>query len=494
MRLVHDLLDQRVARDPDTPAVRDRRRSLSARELQAAAGAAAHALVDRGVGRGDRVAVAVGNRVEAVVALFAASRLGAVFVALDPRAPASVREHVLHDCEPSAVVVDDRDLPGADDGPARRWTHLGCSELLACPEAPARDAPAIATDLACLIYTSGSTGRPKGVMCRHANVAFAVAAIARRLRLERASVVASVLPITFDYGLYQPLLAIHADASAVLGEGVDAGPGLLRFVRWAAADVVPLVPSMVQPLLALRRREPEPPPAVATFTSTGERLTAEQIDRLRDGFGGARVFSMYGLTECKRVSILTPEELDERPGSVGRPLDGTECVVVDPLTCRPLDDGEVGELVVRGPHVMAGYWRAPELTALRYRPWGPTQDAALFTGDLCRRDADGFLHFCGRTDDIVKLRGLRVSLVEIELATGSIPGVEQAVALPAGVEHPVTLVAVGELSAAAVRAGLGERIEDYKIPDRIEVLPSLPLTLHGKVDRGRVAERLVAGA
>jgi amino acid adenylation domain-containing protein len=491
-RLVHELLDEGAARDPDRIALRERGGELSCAQLAAVTHTLARALAARGVRHGDRVAIALGNRVESLACALACARIGAVFVLLDPRAPGPASDRILHDCTPALLVVaDDGHRPAAHA--STPWTVASCAALLDERDPAARAPPdraVIPEDLACLVYTSGSTGRPKGVMCRHANVTFAVEAIARRLELRPGDAIGCALPLTFDYGLYQALLALHADATLVLGAGVDGGPGLLRFLRWAGADVVPLVPSMAQLLVALAARDPEPPPAVRVVTSTGERLTATTIERLRAVFAGARVYPMYGLTECKRVSILTPEELESRPESIGRPLDGTDCVVVDPVTQRGVPDGDVGELVVRGAHVMAGYWRDPELTALRYRPWGPAQDRALFTGDLCRRDADGYLYFCGRGDDLVKLRGLRVSLTEIELAAAALDGVAHAVALGGDGAEPALLVVSASLDSAAVRAGLAERIEAFKVPDRIEVVAAAPLTAHGKVDRARVAERL----
>lgn len=495
MRLLHELLDERAACDPDLVALRDRAATLTYAQLRAATLTVASGLADLGAGLGDRVAIAAGNRVETIVCAFACARIGAVFVLLDPLAPGPARDHVLHDCAPVLLILAEAEQRDDDAGRRADWATMTYAEVLARgaeqPAAwPAAPQP-IAEDLACLLYTSGSAGRPKGVMCRHGNMTFAIEAIAARLQLQHGSVVGCALPLTFDYGLYQAFLATRAGATLALGAGVDGGPGLLRFLRWAGADVVPLVPSMARLLLALAARDAEPPP-IAAFTSTGERLTATTIERLRTTFAGARVFSMYGLTECKRVSILTPEELVERPASVGRPLDGTACVVVDPVTQRPVPDGDVGELVVRGAHVMAGYWRDPEQTARRYRPWGPAQDRALFTGDLCRRDAGGYLYFCGRSDDLVKLRGLRVSLTEIELAAGAVEGVEHAVALGGDGVEAALLVVADSLDAGAVRARLAERLEAFKIPDRIEVAAALPLTPHGKVDRARVAERLEA--
>lgn len=491
--LVHELLGGALRNHPDRVAVRDRSASLTYRELDLAALRVARGLRDAGIGRGDRVVVALGSCAQAVAAILGASRAGAAFVVVDPGAPAATVEHILADCTPAAIVVGD-DPPPLPSGTGQRWRVLRCDDLLADGAEEGVLPRPISGDLACLIYTSGSTGRPKGVMSCHSNVTFATAAIARRLGLSGGAVIACVLPLTFDYGLYQVFLALRAEATVVLGAGADAGPGLVGFLRWSGADVLPIVPSMAGLLRRLARRERDELPPVRTITSTGERLPPAIVTALAGCFPEARIYPMYGLTECKRVSILTPEELERRPDSVGRPLDDTECLAIDPLTRRELPAGEVGELVVRGPHVMPGYWRSPEATAARYRPWGPSGERALFTGDLGTRDAEGFVYFHGRSDGIVKMNGLRVGLGEIEAAATSIEGVETAAALPPAQGRPVTLVVATSLAADAVRAALARRLEAFKVPEAIEVVGSLPLTPHGKVDRGWIAGRLEGAA
>lgn len=493
MIVAHDLLERGLHAHPGQVAVRDRRSALTYRELDTASLRGADRLVRLGVRRGDRVVIALGSNTETVATILAVLRAGAAFVVLDPNAPAAALDHVLADCSPAAVVAGEGH-PLLSEGGKRRWSAVPPASLLseAGADAGARLPTSIASDLACLIYTSGSTGWPKGVMSRHSNVVFATEAIAARLDLGSDAVIGCLLPLTFDYGLYQVFLALHAGATVVLGEGADAGPGIVGFLRWSGADVLPIVPSTGRLLLRLLRRERDPLPPLRVITSTGERLSADLIDAIAARFPAARIYPMYGLTECKRVSILTPEELEEHPGSVGRALDGTECLVVDPLTRRELPAGEVGELVVRGPHVMPGYWRAPDLTAVRYRPWGPTGETVLFTGDLGSRDGDGFLFFHGRSDDIVKMNGRRVGLLEIEAAAAAIEGVDSAIALPPDDGRPVTLVAVTSLSALEVRAKLTEQIEPFKVPEAIDTVESVPLTRHGKVDRASLLDRLEA--
>src|SRR5439155_10777265 len=214
------------------------------------------------------------------------------------------------------------------------------------------------------------------------------------------------MPLSFDYGLYQVFLACASGAHLVLGEAADAGPPLLRQLEEHGATVLPLVPSLAANLTRLIGRSARPPTRLRMVTNTGATLSPAASARLRELVPRLDVVPMFGLTECKRVSIAEPNADLTRPRSVGTPLPGTEAYVVDPEG-RRLPPGETGELVVRGPHVMAGYWRARELTAARFRRDG-SGSPLLYTGDHCRLDADGHLYFVGRTDDIYKQRGLRV--------------------------------------------------------------------------------------
>ncbi|MGH8792441.1 MAG: class I adenylate-forming enzyme family protein, partial [Stackebrandtia sp.] len=201
---------------------------------------------------------------------------------------------------------------------------------------------------------------------------------------------------------------------------------------------------------------------------------------------GLRVQLMFGLTECKRVAILPPDGDLERPGSCGRPLQGTEVLVVDDAG-QPLPAGEVGELVVRGPHVMSGYWRRPEATAQRF-VYKDGLFPQLHTGDYGWLDADGYLYFVGRRDDLFKSRGFRVSAVEVEAAACRVPGVSRAALLPPGPERPSsTLFAATALSPEDVLRGMRDQLEDFKLPDACVAMDRLPLNGNGKVDKRALA-------
>ncbi|MGF7239040.1 MAG: class I adenylate-forming enzyme family protein, partial [Frankia sp.] len=481
-RLLHDLLDDQRRRSPTRPAVRRGDLVLTYDELWRRSRAYAGWLSARGVRRGDRVLVFAPHDAETVAAIFAISRLGAVYVVASDRLPAARLVDVVADAQPRLLLTSDRSAiiaaptgPGTDGHgrspesaggePAGTRAAAGVAELarvtgvdvarledlptggndlptgddlagvddgVAGDRAEAGDevpeSGAIGLDPVGLLYTSGSTSTPKAVVSTHRQVLFVTGAIGARLRYRPDDVVLCCMPLSFDYGLYQVFLCVQAGAELVLGDDADAGPRLVsRLTAWRVT-VFPLVPTLAVALATLVARAGRPPATLRMITSSGAALPPATADRLRALVPGLDVVSMFGLTECKRVSIMEPNADIDRPGAVGRPLPGTEVFVVDEQG-RPLPPGAVGELVVRGEHVMSGYWRAPELSAAKFRrdEFGAP---LLFTGDRCRLDGDGYLYFVGRDDDLYKQRGFRVSAVEVEAAAQRLPAVHLAAVIP----------------------------------------------------------------
>jgi acyl-CoA synthetase (AMP-forming)/AMP-acid ligase II len=218
---------------------------------------------------------------------------------------------------------------------------------------------------------------------------------------------------------------------------------------------------------------------------------------LRRTFHWARLYSMYGLTETKRTLYLPPEEVERRPGSVGIAIPGTEVWIEDEQGNR-LGPGEVGELVVRGRHVMRGYWEAPEATAQRFRPGPLPGERVCYTGDLFRMDADGFLYFVGRKDDIIKSRGEKVAPKEVENVIYELPGVV-AVAV-VGVPDPILGQAIkafvvtknADLTEMQVLAHCRSRLEDFMVPRYVEFRDELPVNTSGKIARRELTQALNA--
>ncbi len=487
----HVLLEQAAAARPDAPAVRDAEGGWTYAELDAAATGWARHLAGRGIRPGDRVMARLANTRQFVALLFGSSRVGAVLVPVSTAMKRYQLAQILQDAKPALVVGKGEDalaLRELTDVPVEDVTDFGALTLGGA--APRFDGPVLSPeDLALLIYTSGSTAAPKGVMSPHRAVRFATAAIAQRLAYRPDDVVLNALPFSFDYGLYQIFLSVAAGACLVL-TGRGSHVGLMKLVHTHRVTVIPVVPSLAQMLLRLAARDARPAPHVRLFTNTGAALSPGAGRQLRAAFPAAQVAPMYGTTECKRITILEPGQDVLHPGSVGRALEGTEVRVVDEAG-RPVPTGDTGEIVVRGPHVMAGYWQAPEQTRERFRPHPATGEVTLHTGDFGHLDAQDHLYVHGRRDDIFKRSGVRMSALEIEAATLDVPGVRAAGLLPPsdnGGPSDMVLFVAADLDAREVLAQLTERLETAKVPHVCHVLPQLPLTANGKTDKKRLRE------
>ncbi|RDI67403.1 class I adenylate-forming enzyme family protein [Nocardia pseudobrasiliensis] len=484
--LLHELLDERARTTPDGRAVTAGESTLTHGELREASLRLAGWLDAVGVRRGDRVALRLPASAPTTAVLYAVSRLGAAFCVLHEQVRGPALEHVLRDLEPAVLLTDDPDAPA-------EVAVYGSAEIgrAAAEYAPIVETPAVATtDTVCLIYTSGSTSLPKAVVTEHRQLLFAARAIQSEIRYAPGDTVFVPLPLAFDYGLYQLFLGAISGAHICLGAPAEGGVALLRGLERARATVLAATPPIAETLVWLLGRARSIPGTLRLLTTTGAAMPAHTARALRAALPALRLQIMYGLTECKRVAIMPPDEDLRRPGASGRPLAGTEVVVLDPGDIE-LPPGEIGEFVVRGPHVMAGYWRRAEQTE---RCFGDTTDGRRFlrTGDFGWLDADGYLYLDGRRDDVYKERGHRVSVLEIEAAVREVPEVRSAAVVPPGPDTHAVLVVSGPVIAAEVLTRLRALIEPYKVPRRCVVIETMPLTGNGKVDRAAVAELIGA--
>jgi acyl-CoA synthetase (AMP-forming)/AMP-acid ligase II len=358
---------------------------------------------------------------------------------------------------------------------------------------PAASAPALADpgliplDLAALIYTSGSTGVPKGVMMTHQSMLFAAGSIAEYLRLGAEDRILNVLPLAFDYGLYQLLITVYLGATLVLERSFTYPALILERVREEAVTVFPGVPTIFATLRSMKQRHDLVLPSVMRVTNTAAALPANLIPEYQEIFPNALIFSMYGLTECKRVCYLEPELLPQRPASVGKAIPGTEVFLLSPEGL-PTPPGEPGILHVRGPHLMLGYWEEPELSAEVLKPGRYPGERVLCTQDYFRMDDEGFLYFVARTDDIIKTRGEKVSPVEVEGVLHAIPGVREAAVLGIpdeilgqAVRAFVVLEEGATLTEQEIKRYCRSRLESFMVPREIVFLDEMPTTGTAKV-------------
>lgn len=501
--LVTDFLEKSAARLPEKTALVIEGRRHSYAEIDSMASSIAGALVSDGLKKGERAAIFADNSVEAVASIFAVLKAGGVFLMINPTTKAeklafilnnsrasaligqSARQKIINEAIGSAPHVRTVYLTGGDrEAEGGRARDLDA--IIAGGTATSVKASVIDADLATIIYTSGSTGDPKGVVMTHLNMVSAANSITEYLENTEDDIILNTLPLSFDYGLYQALMSFKAGATLVLEKSFSYPYKVIETLIREKVTGFPIVPTISAVLLQMEEIKKHSF-SLRYISNTAAALPPAHILRLKEFFPGARIYSMYGLTECKRVAYLPPDEIDRRPSSVGKAMPNTEAFVADEEG-RRAPPGVVGELVVRGSSVMQGYWELPEETAKKIRPGEFPGDRLLYTGDLFKTDEDGYLYFVGRKDDIIKSRGEKVSPKEVENVLYSMDGVVEAAVI--GVPDEV----MGEAVKAVIVAKEGSRLTDkevmrfcaahlesFCVPKSVEFVNALPKTDTGKI-------------
>jgi amino acid adenylation domain-containing protein len=497
--LLHHAFEHSAARLPDKTALVAGARQVSYAELQAQVHGLAAALVHAGVAPGDRVLVMLENTPEFAVAVHAVLAAGAVFVPVSALAKADKLAFIANDTRAAALLTEAPLVPAwraaLHDAPTLRSVFVaGAAPGIEARErtwpAPADRGPSVARDvheLAALIYTSGTTGRPKGVMLSHHNMTSAWASVQAYLGLREDDVIGLALPPAFSYGLYNLLMGLGLGATVVLERQAAFPVKLAETLARERVTVFPGVPTLFAALLGLPALARLDLSALRLLTNAAAALPEPHLQRLRALFPQARLYSMYGLTECKRASYLEPDELERRPGSVGRGIPNQQHWLVDEQG-RRLPHGATGQLVVSGPHVMRGYWERPDETAQRLRPGPGPAEQVLYTGDLFRSDAEGYLYFVARLDDIIKSRGEKVAPREVENVIYQLDGVTGCAvvgvpdeALGQAVKAYVTLREGSPLTERDVIRHCLVRLESYMAPKSVAFVDELPRTDSGKI-------------
>lgn len=456
-----------------------------------------------GVRRGDRVATLLDNSAELVVALWATLKAGAVFVPINHGTKAEKLAFILADAGVSCLLalssLQARVIPAVADAPSVRnvvWVgEKGAPEaatlaaILARPGGVPSDPGLIDQDLCLLIYTSGSTGHPKGVMMTHRSIQNNVWSISTYLGNTPSDVVLCVLPLSFDYGLFQVLTGARLGFTVVLEKSFAFPYDILRRIGEYGVTGLPGVPTIFAALLQFEPFDNLDLSSLRYLSNTAAPFPPGHIRRLKALLPHAAIFSMYGLTECTRVSYLDPARLEEKITSVGRAMPNSEAYIVDD-DGRRLGSGEIGELVVRGSSLMRGYWRRPEETAKALRQGEMDGETVLHTGDLFRTDEEGDLYFVGRKDDVFKCKGEKVSPREIENVLHELDEVAEAAVI--GVSDPIDGMAIkafvvarpgSSMTEQSIRRHCRERLEPRLLPKFVELCGALPKTDSGKITK-----------
>lgn len=514
--LLHETLENSALLYDQKTALVFNNKSFSYKELEQAANSLACALVTNGLKSQDRVIIYLPNTVETVVSLYASLKANGVFVIINPQVKAAKLSYIINDCQARAIITDktgitalsniirdcrdlstvisiDDEIPGKIIPDEKKLLFYSALENSYPAQLPVKTC--IDIDLASLIYTSGSTGDPKGVMLTHLNMLTAARSIIQYLDNDYRDIIIDVLPLSFDYGLYQILMSIMFGGTVILERSFLYPSQILETIKKYQVTGFPLVPTIASLLLTLRNLKGSDFPCLRYMTNTGQVLPPSHISRLRNIFPDVKIFSMYGLTECKRVAYLPPAEIDRKPTSVGKAIPNSEVYLVDENGQEIKEPFTTGQLVVRGSHVMRGYWGLPEKTADCLRPGKYPCEKVLYTGDLFQMDEEGFLYFLGRRDDMFKSGGQFVSPKEVENTLHSCDGVSEAAVI--GVDDEILGQAVAafvvisseiKLTAEDIKKYCSEHLEKHLIPKYLCFCESLPRSANGKIQKYALKE------
>ena len=520
--LLHELIFSAAVNNAEAIALTYGVRTLGYGELNSAVCGFATGLRQIGLPRAGRVGIYLEKRFETVIASFGAPAAGGVFVPMNPLLKPEQVAFIAQDCGVQVLVTSPERLallaPVLHSCPALQ--HVVLTEPLRHPAAlppavtlhhwadvlaapPAAGHRVIDTDMVAILYTSGSTGRPKGVVLSHRNMVAGAKSVASYLGNGPQDTLLAALPLSFDAGFSQLTTAFHSGARVVLLNYLMPRDVLKALEREKVTGLTAVPPLYIQ------LSQLDWPAAVGEhlryFANTGGRMPRETLNALRQRVPSAKPFLMYGLTEAFRSTYLPPEEVDRRPDSIGKAIPNAEILVLreDGTECDP---DEPGELVHRGALVGQGYWGDAEKTAERYKllPAGiggreaglQLPEYAVYSGDTVRKDAEGFLYFIGRRDEMMKTSGYRVSPSEVEEVLYATKLVGECVAF--GVDHPTLGQAIqviatapdgsGSLDVGALLAQCRIHMPAYMVPADIAPMAGpLPRNPNGKIDRKLLA-------
>ncbi|MFC1863334.1 acyl-CoA ligase (AMP-forming), exosortase A system-associated [Thermodesulfobacteriota bacterium] len=511
--IVPHLIEDAAIESPDKIAIEHKERTVTYSELFDESSRMNWYLKSMRLRKGERVAILLDKSIEQLVGMFGISMAGGIFVFINTILKKTQIEYILNDCQVNILLTTQRhfqknnlDFKGIvvfmDEehiqGDIPCWSKLRKDSA---PDGGIVDQ--IADDTACLIYTSGSTGFPKGVVVPHRTVVEGAEIISSYLGIKSDDRLISVLPFNFDYGLNQATSSILKKATMVMHQFFLPKDLLTILEEKKITGFAGMVPIWIK--LFNEKYETTSDsnfPNLRYISNTGGKVPRPIVEKMRVFFPKTKIFLMYGLTEAFRSTYLPPEELDKRPDSIGKAIPNVEILVVNKNgeECAP---DEPGELVHRGALVTKGYWNDEDKTKKVFRK-NPLlnkndqphlEDIAVFSGDLVKKDEDGFIYFISRRDEMIKTSGYRVSPTEIEEGLIEIPEVSNAVVFgKEGSEGDQIIIAVVEsrdtkISEKTLFQVCRKKLPGYMVPHEIHIEKSFKLTANGKVDRSFIKQK-----
>ncbi len=515
-RLLHQLLTEKVNSTPSNTAITHKKNSWSFQQLGQLVKKQAQALLGVGLKPQQRVAIYLPKQIETVSSFLSISQAAGVFVPINPVLKAAQVSHILTDCSVQILITSKSRLQGLstildqcsdlktiivveDDTPENSLYPaqqiLGWQDFLS--HADGQTLPTVIdTKMAAILYTSGSTGKPKGVVLSHLNIVAGAQSVAEYLQITEQDKLLAVLPFSFDYGLNQLTSALLQGAHCVLLDYLLPRDVIKALVKFEITGLAAVPPLWAQ--LATLEWPKSINQHLRYMTNSGGKMPKSILDSLCTKVPACQFYLMYGLTEAFRSTFLPPEQIKQRPDSMGKAIPNAEILVVnqDGTLCTP---HEPGELVHKGSLVAMGYWNDQKKTAERFKPAPnqlkglPLTEIAVWSGDQVSMDEEGYLYFVGRKDDMLKTSGYRVSPTEIEEVIYSSNLVKEVAAI--GIPHETlgqTIIAVvsvdniDEFDTPQLMQLCKSQLANFMVPAKIIVLAGLPKNPNGKIDRNKL--------
>ena len=507
--LIHHLLENSVGQYPDKIAVKDGERALTYQQLYEDSIKLGNLLWALKAGKGERVCILLDKSIEQIVSFFGASFGGSVSVFINPILKKDQVEHIIKDCDARILITMKRewekykiDLPikkiylddtvNSEDQDGINIYWKDATEKVE-REKPLDDQ--ISDDIANIIYTSGSTGKPKGVVITHRVLVEGAEIVSGYLNITDRERIISVLPFNFDYGLNQLTASVLNGATLILHRFFLANDLLRALEKEKVTGLAGMNPIWVKIFNERFSTQKEYDFSNLRYiTNSGGKVPEAIVKKMRAFFPQTKIYLMYGLTEAFRSTYLPPGEIERRPNSIGKAIPNVEILILNENgeECKP---GEVGELVHRGALITRGYWNDPEKTGKVFRrnpllkDQGHLNETVVFSGDLVKKDEEGFLYYVSRKDSMIKTMGYRVSPTEMEEYLMKLDGIVDAVAFGKEVETgDQIIVAVLRTNSAQmddkqIMAQCRKNLPEYMVPREVHFEKEFPKTANGKVDR-----------
>ncbi len=514
--LIQHLLEDSCNLYPDKICIVGREESLSYEETLMRSQKVAGMLVSLGVKKGEHIGVILDKSIEQVISILGVFYTAGVLVIINPILREEQVSHIIQDCGIRTIITSHTRAERyfqtlASSGVEKALIFDGThkygfgSEILFdgnfdSINSFAHNYPVITDDTSHIIYTSGSTGKPKGIVLSHRNAIDGAKIVSHYTELRSDDRIIAALPFNFDYGFNQLMNTLYMGATLYLHTFVmpnDLLKVLDKEEITVFAGMAPIWAKIFNPMLT-DLSKPYNFSKLRVITNTGGKVPVSIVKKLRTLFSNARIFLMYGLTEAFRSTFLDPDEIDKRPDSIGKAIPNVEIFVLnkDGKECKPHEEGE---LVHRGALISKGYWNNPEKTAEVFRPnplLGKANahlETVVFSGDIVKKDEEGFLYYVGRKDHMIKTKGYRVSPTEVEELISNMEGISECVATGFEKNDEILLRVFVHLTDSSLTPDdiirfCKRNFPFYLVPDEVIVVDHFPLTPTGKIDREKVIQ------